>query len=93
MLVDNKQIARAVFFKLHRAQEFAAASRLAAAMLCYSSISLDLSDMDCLIEHELILFGCKPSIRRAGEFSSFCFRGKTDIDPVVWFGKCKDIYE
>ena len=93
MLVENKQVARAVFFKLFRAQEFEAATRLAAAMFSYSSISLDVSDIDCLIEHELVLFGCKPSIRRNGEISSFNFRGKTDIEPVVWFGKCKDIYE
>ena len=93
MKVDNKQIARAVFFKLRSEGNDAAALRLVSAMFQYSTITLNISDIDCLIESELERFGCKFSLRRNGDFALFSFHGQTEIEPEKWQKLCKEIYE
>jgi len=92
MLVDNKQIAKAVFFKLYYCQQFFAASRLAAALFQYSTITLTHSDTDCLIESELKYFGCRLAIICDGDVATFNFQGKTEIDTDVWRRKIQEIY-
>jgi len=91
MKTDNKQIARAVFFSLLKDKEFEAASRLAAAMFQCKNVYIELP-IDELIERELKAFGCSITVKRDEEIPSFSIRGYTNIEPVVWFGRCRSIY-
>jgi len=90
MKIDNKQIARAVFFTLHKEQQFEAASRLAAAMLRGNKIFFEDLPIDNQISTAFLMFGC--SLKHNADLPYFNCRGTSDIDPCVWFGKCRRIY-
>ena len=92
MKVDNREIARAVFFKLYHAHKDRAAARLAAGIF-NGSITLGLGDTDSIVESELEAFGCRFSCGRNGNTASFFMSGQTEMDADSWNRMRKEIYD
>ncbi len=92
--VDNKQIAKALFFKFYHSKENRdkEALKLASALLQCNSITLNLGDIDYTIETEFEKFGCKLLIGHNGNTATFNLNGKTEIEPEKWQKMCNEIY-
>jgi len=91
MKVDNKQIAKAVFFKLYNSDNYRAAARVAFGIF-QNTLTLGLGEYDHLIEWELENFGCSFVIGRGGSTASFNMSGQTEIDSKKWEIMCDEIY-
>jgi len=92
--VDNKQIAKALFYKFYYSKENRdkEALRLAKALLESTTMTFHLGDVDYNIETELEKFDCKLSIGHNGNTATFNLNGKTEIEAEKWKKMCDEIY-